>query len=116
MMESAPTTEAVYQGVYTLYNNTNTVEQEKASKWLEQLQNSVSGENEMKKKSQLDYLHAAQRKKNRNLSLYGITKNLTTLSFLTNILIFNTHSHPTRNVCESGLLMENCRRIVTTKT
>lgn len=43
MMESAPTTEAVYQGVYTLYNNTNTVEQEKASKWLEQLQNSVSG-------------------------------------------------------------------------
>lgn len=42
MMESAPTTEAVYQGVYTLYNNTNTVEQEKASKWLEQLQNSVS--------------------------------------------------------------------------
>lgn len=42
MMESAPTTEAVYQGVYTLYNNTNTAEQEKASKWLEQLQNSVS--------------------------------------------------------------------------
>lgn len=41
MMESPPTTEAVYQGVYTLYNNTNTVEQEKASKWLEQLQNSV---------------------------------------------------------------------------
>lgn len=42
MMESAPTTEAVYQGVYTLYNNSNTVEQEKASKWLEQLQNSVN--------------------------------------------------------------------------
>lgn len=42
MMESAPSTEAVYEGVYTLYNNTNTVEQEKASKWLEQLQNSVS--------------------------------------------------------------------------
>lgn len=42
MMESAPTTEAVYQGVYTLYNDKNTVEQEKASKWLEQLQNSVS--------------------------------------------------------------------------
>lgn len=41
-MESPPTTEAVYQGVYTLYNNSNTVEQEKASKWLEQLQNSVS--------------------------------------------------------------------------
>lgn len=47
MMESAPTTEAVYQGVYTLYNNTNTVEQEKASKWLEQLQNSVSGDEKM---------------------------------------------------------------------
>lgn len=43
-MESAPTTEAVYQGVYTLYNNSNTVEQEKASKWLEQLQNSVSAQ------------------------------------------------------------------------
>lgn len=42
MMESAPTTEAVYEGVYTLYNNRNTVEQERASKWLEQLQNSVS--------------------------------------------------------------------------
>lgn len=42
MMDSAPSTEAVYQGVYTLYNNSNTVEQEKASKWLEQLQNSVS--------------------------------------------------------------------------
>lgn len=41
MMESAPTTEAVYQGVYALYNNSNVAEQEKASKWLEQLQNSV---------------------------------------------------------------------------
>lgn len=42
MMESAPTTEAVYQGVYTLYNDTNVAEKEKASKWLTQLQNSVS--------------------------------------------------------------------------
>lgn len=42
MMESAPSTEAVYQGVYTLYNNSDAAEQEKASKWLEQLQNSVS--------------------------------------------------------------------------
>lgn len=41
-METAPTTEAVYQGVYALYNNTDAAEQEKASKWLEQLQNSVS--------------------------------------------------------------------------
>lgn len=42
MMEQAPTTEAVYQGVYALYNNSDVTEQEKASKWLEQLQNSVS--------------------------------------------------------------------------
>lgn len=42
MMDTAPTTEAVYQGVYAFYNNTNAAEQEKASKWLEQLQNSVS--------------------------------------------------------------------------
>lgn len=41
MME-APTTDAVYQGVYTLYNNENAAEKEKASKWLEQLQNSVN--------------------------------------------------------------------------
>lgn len=41
-MESAPTTEAVYQGVYTLYNNENAAEKEKASRWLEQLQNSVN--------------------------------------------------------------------------
>lgn len=41
-MDTAPTTEAVYQGVYAFYNNTNAAEQEKASKWLEQLQNSVS--------------------------------------------------------------------------
>lgn len=38
----APTTDAVYQGVYTLYNNENAAEKEKASKWLEQLQNSVN--------------------------------------------------------------------------
>lgn len=42
MMDTAPTTEAVYQGVYAFYNNSNAAEQEKASKWLEQLQNSVS--------------------------------------------------------------------------
>lgn len=40
-MDTAPTTEAVYQGVYAFYNNANAAEQEKASKWLEQLQNSV---------------------------------------------------------------------------
>lgn len=42
MMESAPSTDAVYQGVYTLYNNGDAKEKEKASKWLEQLQNSVN--------------------------------------------------------------------------
>lgn len=42
MMDTAPSTEAVYQGVYTLYNNPDTVEQERASRWLEQIQNSVS--------------------------------------------------------------------------
>lgn len=51
MMESPPTTEAVYQGVYTFYNNTNTVEQQKASKWLEQLQNSVSAVNNNRNKN-----------------------------------------------------------------
>lgn len=45
MMESEPSTEAVYQGVYTLYNNENAAEKEKASKWLEQLQNSVNNNN-----------------------------------------------------------------------
>lgn len=52
MMESPPTTEAVYQGVYTFYNNTNTVEQQKASKWLEQLQDSVSAVRRKRKKDE----------------------------------------------------------------
>lgn len=41
-MDAAPTAEAVYQGVYALYNNPDTAEKEKASKWLEMLQKSVS--------------------------------------------------------------------------
>ncbi|XP_055641944.1 transportin-3 isoform X2 [Toxorhynchites rutilus septentrionalis] len=36
-----PTTEAVLQGVYTLYNNPNKQEKEKASKWLEEFQKSI---------------------------------------------------------------------------
>ncbi|XP_053693018.1 transportin-3 isoform X1 [Sabethes cyaneus] len=36
-----PTAEAVLQGVYTLYNNPNKVEKEKASKWLEAFQKSI---------------------------------------------------------------------------
>lgn len=36
-----PTIESVLQGVYVLYNDTNTVEQQKASKWLEEVQKSV---------------------------------------------------------------------------
>lgn len=41
-METAPTAEAVYQGVYALYNNPDNAEKEKASKFLELLQKSVS--------------------------------------------------------------------------
>lgn len=41
-MKSAPTTEDVYQGVYALYNNPDSAEKEKAAKWLESLQKSVS--------------------------------------------------------------------------
>lgn len=37
-----PTAEAVLQGVYTLYNNPNKQEKEKASRWLEEFQKSVS--------------------------------------------------------------------------
>ena len=37
-----PTAEAVLQGVFTLYNDPNNVEKEKASKWLEEFQKSVS--------------------------------------------------------------------------
>lgn len=40
-MEAAPTCEAVYQGVYALYNNPDNAEKEKASKWLDLLQKSV---------------------------------------------------------------------------
>lgn len=40
-MESVPTAESVLQGVYTLYNNPDSAEQEKASKWLEEFQKSV---------------------------------------------------------------------------
>lgn len=42
VMKSAPTTEDVYQGVYALYNNPDSAEKEKAAKWLESLQKSVS--------------------------------------------------------------------------
>lgn len=41
-MEAPPTTDTVYQSVYALYNNPDTIEKEKASKWLESLQKSVS--------------------------------------------------------------------------
>uniref|UniRef100_A0A1Q3F9K5 Transportin-3 n=1 Tax=Culex tarsalis TaxID=7177 RepID=A0A1Q3F9K5_CULTA len=36
-----PTAEAVLQGVYTLYNNPNKQEKEKASRWLEEFQKSI---------------------------------------------------------------------------
>lgn len=41
-METAPSLETVYQAIYTLYNDPQTAEKEKASQWLEQLQKSVS--------------------------------------------------------------------------
>lgn len=41
-MEAPPTTDTVYQSVLTLYNNPDTSEKEKASKWLDSLQKSVS--------------------------------------------------------------------------
>lgn len=40
-MESAPTAEAVYQGVYAMFNTSNMTERQKATKWLEDFQNSV---------------------------------------------------------------------------
>ncbi|XP_055375731.1 transportin-3 [Condylostylus longicornis] len=40
-MDAAPTTEVVYQGIFTLYNNPNSKEKEKASKWLEEFQKSI---------------------------------------------------------------------------
>uniref|UniRef100_A0A1B0GKH3 Putative nuclear transport regulator n=1 Tax=Lutzomyia longipalpis TaxID=7200 RepID=A0A1B0GKH3_LUTLO len=40
-MNSAPSTEQVYQGVYAFYNNSNILEQQKASQWLSELQKSV---------------------------------------------------------------------------
>lgn len=42
MMESAPTAETVYQGVYAMFNTQNMSERQKATKWLEDFQNSVS--------------------------------------------------------------------------
>lgn len=41
-MEAPPSTDTVYQSVYALYNNPDTSEKEKASKWLDSLQKSVS--------------------------------------------------------------------------
>lgn len=42
IMEAAPSVETVYQGVYTLYNNPNSTEKQKASEWLDRFQKSVS--------------------------------------------------------------------------
>lgn len=41
-MEGPPTTEQILQGVHALYNSSNLDEKEKASKWLADLQRSVS--------------------------------------------------------------------------
>lgn len=42
MMDTAPTADLVYQGICTLFHNTNPKEKEKANKWLEEFQKSVS--------------------------------------------------------------------------
>lgn len=41
-MDSSPSLDTVYQAVYSLYNNPNPAEKEKASVWLGELQSSVS--------------------------------------------------------------------------
>lgn len=41
MMDTAPTADLVYQGICTLFSNTNPKEVEKANKWLEEFQKSV---------------------------------------------------------------------------
>lgn len=42
-MDAAPTADLVYQGICTLFHNSNPKEKEKANKWLEEFQKSVSG-------------------------------------------------------------------------
>lgn len=41
IMDTTPSADKVYQGVYTLYNNPNNTEKEQAAKWLEDFQKSV---------------------------------------------------------------------------
>lgn len=41
-MDPSPSLETVYQAVYTLYHNPDPQEKENASKWLGELQKSVS--------------------------------------------------------------------------
>ncbi|XP_073827400.1 transportin 3 [Musca autumnalis] len=41
MMETAPTADLVYQGICTLFHNSNPKEKEKANKWLEEFQKSI---------------------------------------------------------------------------
>ena len=41
-MNFAPTLDTVYQAVYSLYNNPEPTEKEKASQWLDDLQKSVT--------------------------------------------------------------------------
>lgn len=44
-MEGPPTTEQILQGVHALYNSSDLTEKDKASKWLAELQKSVSFNN-----------------------------------------------------------------------
>lgn len=41
-METVPNLETVYQGIHTLYNDPQPSAQQKAAKWLEEVQKSVS--------------------------------------------------------------------------
>lgn len=42
MMDTAPSVDLVYQGICTLFHDSNPKEKEKANKWLEEFQKSAS--------------------------------------------------------------------------
>lgn len=47
-METVPNLETVYQGIHTLYNDPQPSAQQKAAKWLEEVQKSVKRKEETK--------------------------------------------------------------------
>lgn len=66
MMESVPTVETVYQGVHAMYNTANASERQKATKWIEQFQNSVSGDNDFLEKNKIIKQNSTKGKKKVN--------------------------------------------------